>query len=66
MSSDLMTLNLVAVITSLLAVILVIAPRSIPRKIRHTLAWLVMWQWKKFSRLSAIIYDKLWQKGNGH
>lgn len=51
---------------ALLALTLSIAPRSVPRKIRHALAWLVMWQWKKFSRLSAIIYDKLWQKGNGH
>lgn len=57
---------LVAVMIALLAITLVIAPRRIPRRIRHFLAYFVMWQWKKFSRLSAIIHGWLWQKGNGH
>jgi hypothetical protein len=64
--SDLVVLNLTGITLSLLALILVLAPRQVPRKIRHGLAWLIMWQWKKFSRLSAIVYGWLWQNGNGH
>jgi flagellar biosynthesis protein FliR len=59
-------LDLIAIIVSLLAMVLVIAPRRVPRQIRYLLALLVMWQWKKLSRLSAIIHNHLWQKGNGH
>lgn len=65
MSND-VALSLTGIILSLLTLALVLAPRRIPRKIRHSLANLVMWQWKKFSRLSAVVYDALWQKGNGH
>lgn len=46
--------------------ILILAPRSFTRKIRHALVKLNMSMWKKGSLYHAFIDAFLYQKGNSH
>ena len=61
---------IICVLTNLLINLLVVAILLLPRRhtrwVRHKLARAVMWQWRKMSKLSAIVYAGLWQRGNGN
>lgn len=50
----------------LILLVLILAPRSFTRKIRHALVKLNMSMWKKGSLYHAFIDAFLYQKGNGH
>lgn len=56
-------LNLVA---NVIMVFLILLPRKYTRRVRHTLARLVMGLWVGTMRLWTMLYEDFWQKGNGH
>ena len=45
--------------------ILHVVPRLYVRRVRYHLARLVYWQWRKMSKLSAMLYWMLYNKVNG-
>lgn len=53
-------------ILHLLLTILILLPRHYTRRFRHALATIPMGLWASFSRLFALGYEVLWQRGNGH
>jgi hypothetical protein len=56
----------VLILSVLISLVIAIMPREYVRRLRHSLSRLVMWQWSKHGRFSAIVHDWFWQKGNGH
>lgn len=46
--------------------VLVALPRERTRAVRHTLARVVMRFWILCGRLGVMLYEDLWQKGNGY
>lgn len=57
---------IVNLILNIIMFILIIMPRKRTRRIRHFFAKLFMELWVGVSRAFAMIYEDLWQKGNGY
>lgn len=61
----LLILSVSAFILSLAAFLLAVLPRTYTRRIRHPVARLILWQWRKMSLVSVYLYAFFWQHGNG-
>lgn len=48
-----------------IALIVLVIPRAVTRQLRHRLAQVVLWQWIKGSKASAVLHQWLWREGNG-
>lgn len=51
---------------TIVGLIIGLMPREQTRQLRRRLAGFTMWQWSQGSRISAIIHQWLWARGNGH